>query len=193
MAPNSGEAQPALSELDRYLRRRRFAKAIPHVEPGAHVLDVGCSDLALFEAYPQIASTGVGIDIDPHEGISLAGVSLRSGTFPDAVRQEERFDAIVMLAVAEHVQPEELRRWAAAVPTMLNPGGTLVITVPSQLVDPILHLLIRLRLIAGMAAHEHYGFRPGWVPGLFLSSELQLVTHRRFQLGLNNLFVFRRV
>lgn len=188
----SAAGEPQLSAIDVYLRRRRFAKAVAHIRPGAHVLDVGCSDLALFETHPEIAATGVGIDIDPHIGPSRPDTELRRGTFPDAVRDGERFDAVTMLAVAEHVQPEELRRWALALPSVLNPGGVLVITVPSPLVDPILHTLMRLHLIAGMAAHEHYGFRPAWVPGLFLSADLQLVVHRRFQFGLNNLFVFRR-
>ena len=156
------------------------------------MLDVGCSDLALFETHPDIAATGVGIDIDPHAGQKPAPAWNFAGHVPGAGQDGERFDAVVMLAVAEHVQPEELRRWAAALPAILKLEGVLVITVPSPLVDPILHTLMRLHLIAGMAAHEHYGFRPAWVPGLFLSADLRLVVRRRFQFGLNNLFVFRR-
>jgi 2-polyprenyl-3-methyl-5-hydroxy-6-metoxy-1,4-benzoquinol methylase len=185
-------AHQKLSAVDVYLRNRRFAKAIKYIEPGSHVLDVGSSDLALFEAYPSVVSTGVGIDIAPHAAEARDGIELRKGTFPDAVQDGERFDAVVMLAVAEHVQPEELRRWSAALPTILKPGGTLILTVPSPLVDSILHILIRLRLVAGMGAHEHYGFRPAWVPGIFMSQQMELIERRRFQFGLNNLFVFRR-
>ncbi len=182
-----------LSALDNYLRRRRFRMAARHLRPGSHVVDVGSSDLAFFDTFPEVASTGVGIDLKPREvSRPRVGVELRRGSFPDAVRDGEHFDAVVMLAVAEHVQPEELRRWSAALPGILRPGGVLVLTVPSPLVDPILHLLMRLRLVAGMSAHEHYGFRPSWVPGIFTSAQLELIKRRRFQLGLNNLFVFRR-
>ena len=42
-----------------------------------------------------------------------------------------------------------------------------------------------------MEAHEHYGFDPRSVPEIFGSGRLRLERHRRFQLGLNHLFVFR--
>ena len=51
---------------------------------------------------------------------------------------------------------------------------------------------MRLRLIEGMSVHEHHGFDPGHVPAAFASTTLSLVAQRRFELGLNNLYVFRK-
>ena len=75
---------------------------------------------------------------------------------------------------------------------MLKPGGRIVITVPSPRVDDILHLLIRLHLIAGMSAHEHYGFKPAHTLGVFAAPRFRVLKKARFQLGLNNLFVFEK-
>jgi hypothetical protein len=50
---------------------------------------------------------------------------------------------------------------------------------------------MRLRVLAGMDAHHHHGFVPDDVPVIF-GGELTLLHRSRFQLGLNNLFVFRR-
>ena len=39
---------------------------------------------------------------------------------------------------------------------------------------------------------EHHGFDPGEVTPLFESAGFRLVTHKTFQFGLNNLFVFTK-
>jgi 2-polyprenyl-3-methyl-5-hydroxy-6-metoxy-1,4-benzoquinol methylase len=176
--------------LDRHLQTRRIRAALPWIPPRAHVLDVGCADGALFRLGQARISSGVGIDIRPNRVWAGDGYERRVGTFPEAVRPDERFDAVVMLAVVEHVPNEELARWAAAAPRMLRPDGRVVITTPSPMVDHILDVGIRLRVIAGMEADEHHGFDPGEVPGIFSVPGLRLERRARFELGLNHLFVF---
>ena len=58
--------------------------------------------------------------------------------------------------------------------------------------DPILDVLIRLRLAHGMDLEAHHGFEPRATPAIFEPHGFQLERARRFQLGLNTLFVFRR-
>jgi hypothetical protein len=43
-----------------------------------------------------------------------------------------------------------------------------------------------------MCLDEHHGFAVEKTPSLFCAVGLELVRHERFQLGLNNLFVFRK-
>lgn len=176
--------------LDRHLQTRRIEAALPWVPAGAHVLDVGCADGALFRIGGARIASGLGIDIRDSESWDGDGQERRVGAFPDVLRRDERFDAVVMLAVVEHVPEEELPLWAAAVPEILRPSGRLVITTPSPLVDHILHIGIRLRLIDGIEAHEHHGFDPREVPRIFSVPGLRLDRQRRFELGLNHLFVF---
>ena len=67
-----------------------------------------------------------------------------------------------------------------------------MLTVPSPAVDRILDVLCALRVLDGMEAEEHYGFDPSATTGLLESAGLQLRSAHRFQLGLNQLFVFTR-
>jgi hypothetical protein len=108
------------------------------------------------------------------------------------VPASEPFDAITMLAVLEHISSTQHSDLRDECVRLLKPGGLLIITVPSPAVDRILDLLRRLHLVAGMALHEHHGFDPKGIPERFSGHGLVLVRAKRFQLGLNNLFVFRR-
>jgi hypothetical protein len=60
-------------------------------------------------------------------------------------------------------------------------------------VDKILHVLMRLRLVAGMEAHQHHGFEPGDLDKIFTGPSWRCHKRRTFQLGLNNLFVYERM
>jgi 2-polyprenyl-3-methyl-5-hydroxy-6-metoxy-1,4-benzoquinol methylase len=180
-----------MKALDRELQRQRIAKALPFVDPGSTVLDIGCADGEFFAAARGKVADGVGVDLQQPDSWVGEPYELRVGPFPDVLHPGETFDAIVALAVVEHVPEDSLAIWAKAIPEHLKPGGRLVITTPSPRVDEILHALIRLRIIDGMEAHEHYGFDPASVPGIFGSDALVLEVRRRFQLGLNHLFVFR--
>lgn len=155
------------------------------------MLDVGCADGALFRRASGIRS-GVGIDVRTVDvdGLRRDTFELRPGSFPDAVASSETFDAIVMLAIVEHVPEGELRRWAAAIPPMLRAKGRLVITTPSPLVDRILNAGMTLRVLDGMDVHQHHRFDPNQVPAIFSVPGLRLKRQERFELGLNHLFVF---
>jgi hypothetical protein len=74
----------------------------------------------------------------------------------------------------------------------LKPNGRLIITVPSPMVDHVLKVLKFLRLIDGMSLEEHHGFEVHQTTAIFPAKDFRLVKRKRFQLGLNNLFVFER-
>lgn len=178
--------------LDRYLQRARIARAKPYVRQGEVVLDVGCADGQMFKQWRGFIGHGIGIDPSLAEPEVTSDYELIPGTFPETLPTGAQVDVITMLAVLEHVPPRQQARLADACERLLRPGGRIVVTVPSPRVDDILHLLERLRLIDGISLHEHYGFRPMDTPGLFPSPPFALAEHRRFQLGLNNLFVFTK-
>jgi SAM-dependent methyltransferase len=181
-----------MTRLDLALQAWRVGKARPYLPAGGRVLDIGTGDGALFR---RTGATGVGIDPElPAGAPAPPGVRLIRGQFPpDSATPlpEAPFEAAVALAVVEHVPDGGLDAWVEALECLLVPGGVLVLTVPSPLVDRILHVLMAVRLVDGMQAHEHHGFVPSDLHGVFASPRWELVRHRRFQLGLNNLFVFR--
>ncbi len=181
-----------MKALDRWLQRQRIAKAAPWIPRGSRVLDIGCADGALFRQLHDRIREGVGIDSELVERVAHEGYELLPGEFPEALEQREPFDTITLLAVLEHVPPARQADLARACARSLVPGGHLVITAPGPLVDPILDVLSFLRVIDGMALEQHYGFEPSHTPKIFEAHGFDLVEARRFQLGLNHLFVFRR-
>jgi SAM-dependent methyltransferase len=177
--------------LDRYLQKWRIREARRELPPGARVLDIGTHDGTLF---CLTRARGVGIDPELAAVTSIPGVTLVKGSFPEDLPQlpDESFDAVTALAVVEHVPESELLTWAETIARLVVPGGPLIMTVPAPAVDTILHVLIRLKLVAGMAAHQHHRFQLNNVDRIFAAPLWQPAKHRTFQLGLNHLYVFER-
>lgn len=181
-----------MKTLDRILQYWRIAKAQPYISPNARVLDIGCADGALFRQLASYLGEGVGIDPGLEQSVKLNRHTLIAGTFPEDLPDTRPFDAITMLAVLEHVHPEQQPKLAKHCARFLKSGGYLIITVPSSQIDRILHLLKFMRLIDGMALEQHYGFEARKTPSIFSVEGLTLVKASKFQLGLNNLFVFKK-
>ncbi len=153
-----------MKSLDRYLREVRIAKARAFVRPGDVVVDVGCADGAMFDRLGATISHGYGIDPSLTEQREGPGYELYPGAFPDDL-PPLHCDVITMLAVLEHIPTAAQVALGEACHALLNPGGRVVITVPSPRVDQILAVLARLRLIDGMKVEEHYGFEPARTAG----------------------------
>jgi 2-polyprenyl-3-methyl-5-hydroxy-6-metoxy-1,4-benzoquinol methylase len=182
-----------MTALDRFIQRYRIRKAGVFLRPGDSVLDIGTSDGKLFCMIPGLGeSVGVDPDLNDSSLPSLPNVSFYKGFFPQILPKPVQFDAITMLAVLEHVPIDAQAGLAQACQEYLKPGGLLIITVPSPLVDNILAVLKSLRLIDGMSLEQHYGFDINQTPAIFGSKGLALKTRKKFQFGLNNLFVFKR-
>lgn len=183
-----------MKALDRFLRAWRTRIALGQApRPLEAVLDIGCDQGYLLERLPARVRDG----LDPTLAAHRIGPDMRlyRGFFPGdlaGLGLAGPYDAIFSLAVFEHLTEDDFRQARAALPDLLRPGGRLIITVPHPLVDKILDVLMFLRLIEGQAVHEHHGFDPADL-GQLASEHLRLVARRRFQLGLNNLFVFERV
>lgn len=180
-----------MKAFDRFLQRWRIARARPYLKRGARVLDIGCSDGPLFR---QVDGLGPSAGIDPALAapMTVGAARLYRGHFPADLPAHTPFDAITMLAVLEHVPREAQQALARDCHGALAPGALLIITTPSRAVDLVLAVLKFLRVIDGMSLEEHYGFDPSETPGIFGRAGFRLLRARRFQLGLNHLFVFER-
>ena len=97
-----------------------------------------------------------------------------------------------MLAVLEHLtEPEKVLREAYRI---LAPGGSLIMTWPSSMVDPTLNVLHGLGLISDEMESDEHQKR---IPVKTLREMLQRIGfkefhHERFEFGLNNLMVASR-
>lgn len=181
-----------MTAVDRLLQRWRIAKVRPLIPPASRVLDIGCSNGELFQQCNSRIKEGVGIDPDLSESISVGKFRLLKGLFPQALEDARPFDVIAMLAVLEHVPSAQQNSLARDCSKFLKPGGILAITVPSPFVDRILASMKFLRLIDGMSLEQHYGYNPAETVSIFSVDGLIPKTIKKFQFGLNNLFVFKK-
>lgn len=181
-----------MTRFDDALRDHRIKKACSLVPEGSRVLDVGCRDGQLFRVLGAALGEGVGIDPELEAPIITSSYRLVPGWFPADVPDDVgEFDVITMLALFEHISPEDQPNVVARCGELLAPGGSVVLTIPSKQVDAILDVLEKVRLVVDDSIHQHYGFdakrdtEPVFAAGGFRTD------HRStFQFGLNNLFRF---
>ena len=183
-----------MTKLDRILQNWRVDKASKYIIPGMKVLDLGSCDGVLFARHGGCGPGSMGIDpVLAADVRTPSGFHLRRGFFPQDMPDDAgRFDAVVMLAVLEHFPNDLHSVLADGIARHLRPGGLLIITVPSAVVDHILELLAALRLIHGMSLEEHHGYEVSQTANIFGPPRFRLLKRQRFQLGMNNLFVFER-
>jgi len=189
-------AEPAvdlrMKPFDRLIQKRRIDQTAKYIRPGVRVLDIGSADGALFRRFEGAIGEGVGIDPGLEGEVEGNGWRLVPGWFPDDLPDSEPFDVIALLAVLEHIPSDEQSQLARDCARLLKPGGHLIVTVPSLLVDPIAKALTRLRIMTAVALEQHYGFDARDTPDVLSVDGLRLVKAKRFELGLNHAFVFRQ-
>jgi ubiquinone/menaquinone biosynthesis C-methylase UbiE len=180
----------AYTAFDRFVAWCRFRAAAPHIQSQSRVCDVGCGEGAPFLHFVESRiSSGVGLD--EHAGKStLEKISVRQADITAAFPLETaHFDHVTMLAVLEHLtSPQNVLCEAYRV---LRPGGSLIMTWPNALVDPILEVLTRFKLVNGEMGFDQHQPR---IPLANLKEMLSGIGFSRiengtFELGLNNWLV----
>jgi SAM-dependent methyltransferase len=180
----------AYTGLDRFIAHCRFRAVLPHIKEESVVCDVGCGlDGAFLTFAGSRIARGVGIDDQAETGRKTKWPVIRADIYKGLPFADGEFDQVVMLAVLEHLtRPEIVLK---EVNRILRPGGSLVMTWPEGLVDPILEILHRAGMVSNeMESDEHQKRIP--LPELLqmLSGVgYQRFFHERFEFGLNNLLV----
>jgi len=183
----------AYTAFDRFVARMRFRAAYPHIRQGSRVCDLGCGLHAAFLEYAGDKITeGVGVD----DQVNLVKFGrwkrIRADLYSPLPLADAQFDHVVMLAVIEHLR--ELPLVFRETHRLLVPGGSLILTWPSSLVDPILAVMRGMRLVSReMESDEHQKRIPVVrLEEMLRGAGFRKFLHRRFEFGLNNLMVATR-
>ena len=179
--------------IDKILRQWRVGvalQALPRL-PKA-IFDIGCDDGYLLKKFDGLNIQLDGCDPRLIIKIDFLNSIILKGYFPYILNSAilpRKYDAIFALAVFEHFSALDLEISSRKIAEILADDGKLIVTIPHPFVDRILDFLTTVKLIDGQALEEHHGFDPESLINIF-SSHLILKYRKRFQLGLNNLFVF---
>jgi SAM-dependent methyltransferase len=119
------------------LRRDNFARILGHLSRllpsgDGRLLDVGCAYGWFLSAAAERGIPAIGIEPDAYTAAAAQarGVDVVAGYFPEALPAGERFAAIAFNDVLEHIP--DVHRMLAACTQVLEPGGLLVLSVPTS-------------------------------------------------------------
>lgn len=184
-----------MKTIDKLLRRWRVNVALKVVPNQLKaIFDIGCDDGYLFNRIDDGKMRLDGCDPRLSANSVSANSTLLQGFFPSVMEDSQHcnsYDVIFALAVFEHFTEADLTESSHRIAQMLKDNGRLIVTIPHPFVDNILDVLMFLKLIDGQALEEHHGFDPDTL-AMVLSKGLKLKTRKKFQSGLNNLFVFEK-
>jgi ubiquinone/menaquinone biosynthesis C-methylase UbiE len=180
----------AYTQVDHFIARMRFRAAYPHLTPGSRVCDLGCGlEMAFLDFAEDKIAQGVGVDDQVESGTHGRWRRVHADLRARLPFEDAEFDLVVMLAVFEHLlEPEAVLREACRI---LVPGGSLIMTWPAALVDPILNVMHGFHLISDeMESDEHQKRMPvSEVHKMLERVGFGGLFHRTFELGVNNLMV----
>ena len=146
--------------LEVFLAKKRAALAgrlIGQSLRKGRILDIGCGSFPHFLLSTDFDEK-YGIDLAVHKdrtinkNVILKRVDFEKEQLPFA---NSFFDVVVMLAVFEHVNEEEVATLLEEVNRVLKKGGLLVMTTPSPWASPLLWLLSRASVISKTEIDDH--------------------------------------
>jgi 2-polyprenyl-3-methyl-5-hydroxy-6-metoxy-1,4-benzoquinol methylase len=151
---------PDVAEPEREWLKATLYSDIAHVlrthAQGKHVLDIGCGrgDVVAYLASEGFAAMGIEPSAEAAEAARARGLTVHTLTLEEFVasdlcRQGERFDAVTLLSVLEHV-PDPVDTISAA-KQLLRPGGILCVLVPNDFNE------------LQLAAFDRLGKAPWWL------------------------------
>lgn len=176
--------------MDRLLQKWRIKIASPWAPLNGTILDIGCHQGELLDSLGNSIKQSFGYD----PTYLASNKNLRHVFFSEQFKENPNLhnfiDAVFLLAVLEHV--DDKLSLISGITKTLKKNGIVVLTIPEKKTDHIINFLISIRVLDGMAIEEHHGFNPKLTRPLFENNGYSLIFHKKFQLGFNNLFVFKK-
>ena len=192
MSDLSTQPKGLSGSLSGFVKGFRIRAAVAELGDARSVLDLGCGLCELIASLPKgIDYTGVERDQWMYDRACRLFPQYRfhRGDIEEpAFDVDERVDAILLLAVWEHLHdPAALltkaRQW-------IRPGGRFIATTPAPAAHQVLELGSKLGLLSRHADEEHeklWSYRE--IQEIAARTGWRMVRWKRFLLGANQLFV----
>ena len=164
----------------------------PYIPENSDILDIGGYDGSFLTHMGDKIKRGVCVDPFIEEQKDDKIEFVRSRVTDKLPFSDDSFDAVTLMAVYEHLHGVR-EQITAEVFRVLRNRGYVLLTVPDAGIDHILKLLLAMRLIDGMSTfEEHEHFNSKATVKIFNECGFRLTRWKKFQLGLNNLFIFQK-
>jgi len=156
-----GSATRGFGLLENILARQRYRMADSLIADGQRqgkILDIGCGEFPEFLTQTPFKEK-VGLEKIPreqrHEAADVVMVDFDFDHQDRMPLGDEDVDVVTMLAVAEHLEIEQLRVCFKEVFRILKTNGTFILTLPAFWTEPVLKILARLGLVSSVEIAEH--------------------------------------
>ncbi len=150
-----GWLEPTLARL----RTGRANRLIPQNLRDGRILDIGCGSFPYFLAHTafkeKFAVDQLPMPTEAATGNQIEFFELDLNREPRLPFENDYFDAVSLLAVVEHLNPDSMAALFTECRRVLRPGGIVVLTTPAAWADGLLHLMAQLNLVSAEEIHEH--------------------------------------
>lgn len=150
-----GLLEPTLARL----RTQRANGLIPLRLRGGRILDIGCGSFPYFLAHTAFAEKFAVDQLPMPQDTAVKNqiefFNLDLNHEPQLPFEGRYFEAVTLLAVVEHLDPDSLAVLFRESRRVLVPGGMVILTTPAAWSDGLLRFMARLNLVSAEEIHEH--------------------------------------
>jgi ubiquinone/menaquinone biosynthesis C-methylase UbiE len=181
--------------IDNIIAYLRLNKINKYIKKDSIVLDFGCGNQAYFLKHiKNKIKEGIGLDYDVRTKKILPNIRLVKFKYSNRLPYPNNyFNQVYMLAVLEHLKPNEVDSLFKEFKRVLKINGQVILTTPTQFSKPILEFLaFKLHLISTeeIADHKKY-YNKEDIDKIVYKAGFVIEEYKQFQFGLNSYIVLK--
>jgi len=150
-----GLLEPTLARL----RTQRANNLIPRDLRAGRILDIGCGSFPYFLAHTafkqKFAVDQLPMPKETAVNNQIEFFTLNLNEVPHLPFEDDYFNAVTLLAVVEHLNPDSMALLFKECRRVLKPGGMVILTTPAAWSDGLLKFMARINLVSAEEIHEH--------------------------------------